>query len=253
MPFYVYRMYVRRVRRPGRDRARAPTLFLFEPHYALASTYAQEVVLQRISVPTIDGFQCPSVEQDAEQNALLKALLFTPWSCTDAQKCGCVSNFGHFLCNAGTAAERAADLRRGAAGDAPQLAKAPAPHGAPAPPRKYSFQRAWRLRRSELDVLAARADARRAASRKWLILPSRNASPNRNTVDGMFHMGRGRGNKRINDRPRCWVSMASCRRSLCMDRMRSCARRAMISLDESTALSMRIVRTANDTPIMDAF
>ena len=170
MPFYVYRMYVRRVRRPGRDRARAPNIFLFEPHYALASTYAQEVVLQRISVPTIDGFQCPTVEQDAEQNALLKALLFTPWSCTDAHKCGCVTNFNHFLCNAGTATERAADLRRGAAGDAPQLAKAPAPHGAPAPPRKYTFQRAWRLRRSELDVLAARADARRAASRKWLVL-----------------------------------------------------------------------------------
>ena len=45
-----------------------------------------------------------------------------------------------------------------------------APLGASAPPRKYSFQRAWRLRRSELDVLAARADARRAASRKWLVL-----------------------------------------------------------------------------------
>ena len=47
---------------------------------------------------------------------------------------------------------------------------APAPHDAPSPPRKYSFQRAWRLRRSELDLLAVRADARRAASRKWLVL-----------------------------------------------------------------------------------
>ena len=170
MPFYVYRMYVRRVRRPGRERAKAPNLFLFEPHYALASTYAQEVVLQRINVPTIDGFQCPTVEQDAEQNALLKALLFTPWSCTNAHKCGCVSNFSHFLCNAGTAAERAAHLRRGDADDAPQLVGAPSPHGAPSPPRKYSFQRAWRLRHSELHVLAARADARRAASKKWLVL-----------------------------------------------------------------------------------
>ena len=101
---------------------KAPNIFLFEPHYALAGTYAQQAVLHRINVPTIDGFQCPTVEQDAEQNALLKALLFTPWSCTDAHKCGCVTNFNHFLCNAGTAAERAADLRRGAASDAPQPA-----------------------------------------------------------------------------------------------------------------------------------
>ena len=80
LPLYVYRMYVRRIPRPGRARAMLPTIFFFEPHYALSASYAQEVVLHNIHVPTIDGFQCPTVEQDAEQNALLKAILFTPWS-----------------------------------------------------------------------------------------------------------------------------------------------------------------------------
>ena len=89
MPFYVYRMYVRRI--PKR-KAGSPTIFAFEPHYALARGYAQEVVLVNINVPTIDGFQCPTVEQDAEQNALLKAILFSPWACTDPMTCGNVLN-----------------------------------------------------------------------------------------------------------------------------------------------------------------
>ena len=59
MPFYVYRMYVRRISKPSRVRARSPTIFFFEPHYALARSYAQELILHNIHVPTIDGFQCP--------------------------------------------------------------------------------------------------------------------------------------------------------------------------------------------------
>ena len=89
MCFYVYRMYVRRVRR----RSPAPNMFSFEPHYALAQSYVQEVVLHNIQVPTIDGFHCPTVVQDAEQNALLKTILFSPWSCTDPMTCGSAQNF----------------------------------------------------------------------------------------------------------------------------------------------------------------
>ena len=62
-------MYVRRIRRPPRGRASAPNIFPFEEHYTLARPYVQEVALNA-HVPTIDGFQCPTVEQDAEQNAL---------------------------------------------------------------------------------------------------------------------------------------------------------------------------------------
>jgi len=96
MPFYVYRMYVRRIPKP---KAPSRTVFFFDPHYPLARSYAQEVVLVNISVPTIDGFQCPTVEQDAEQNALLKAILFTPWACPDPLSCGNVLRFRGLLSN----------------------------------------------------------------------------------------------------------------------------------------------------------
>ena len=45
MPFYVYRMYVRRIAKPSRVRARSPTIFFFEPHYAMARGHAQELRL----------------------------------------------------------------------------------------------------------------------------------------------------------------------------------------------------------------
>jgi len=152
MPYYVYRMYVHRVPRSSSGGATAPNIFRFENHYVLAKTYVQEVVLNA-HVPTIDGFQCPTVQQDVEQNALLKSLLFTPWACTDPMQCGNVMNFRHFL------SSRCGDASVSA--DVSQLAK---------PLFCYTFNRAWRLRRGEVHVLAARADARSRASRKWLVL-----------------------------------------------------------------------------------
>ena len=124
MTFYVYRMYVRRIPKPSTAKSSSHTIFAFEPHYALSKSYAQEVILNNINVPTIDGFQCPTVEQDAEQNSLLKAILFTPWSCTDPMTCGTVSNYDHLLSNTGL-------LRR-----------------------SYTFQRAWNLRCQEIHTLA---------------------------------------------------------------------------------------------------
>ena len=41
---------------------------------------------------------------------------------------------------------------------------------AEAPARKFTFERAWRLRCSELHVLAQRADSRCHAARKKLVL-----------------------------------------------------------------------------------
>jgi hypothetical protein len=160
MPYYVYRMYARRVRKPSRAKMCATNLFPFEPHYTLSRTYVQEVVLSNISVPTVNGFQCPTVRQDAEQNALFKAILFTPWCCTDASKCGSVMNFQSLLSNGSSPQED---------GDASQLA-ASSSSSCPPPTRKYTFQRGWRLRRSEILVLADRADARCAAARKKLVM-----------------------------------------------------------------------------------
>ena len=153
MPFYVYRMYVRRIPKP---RASSPTIFFFEPHYALARSYAQEVVLVNINVPSIDGFQCPTVEQDPEQNALLKAILFSPWACTDPMTCGNVLNFRGLLSNG--------DHAENYDGGASQPAVSPVPL-CRAQACTHTFRRAWNLRRSEIHVLAQIAESRCFASR----------------------------------------------------------------------------------------
>jgi len=148
MPYYMYRMYVRRVRRGRQKAVPGGRLFEFEPHYALARSYAQRIRLDRMNIPTIDGFQCPTWTQDAEQNSMFKAMLFTPWSCRDALACGCVSKFEHLLSN-------------GACGEL---------HSGTASSGKYTFKRGWRVRCSHLHILAERAEARSVAARKALVL-----------------------------------------------------------------------------------
>ncbi|MDA8609366.1 hypothetical protein N9L19_00465 [bacterium] len=41
MPFYVYRVYVRRILKPARARAKGPTIFVFDEHYQLLRNYVQ--------------------------------------------------------------------------------------------------------------------------------------------------------------------------------------------------------------------
>ena len=160
MAFYVYRMYVRRISKPSRAKCRAANIFFFEPHYALSRSYAQEVVLHNMNVPSIDGFQCPTLEQDPEQNALLKAMLFTPWVCTDPLNCGSVHIYRHLLSNN--------DCLDQTVGGASQPAGSGA--GPAKAPRRYTFQRAWEFRKSEIQVLAQRAECRCLAARKKLVL-----------------------------------------------------------------------------------
>ena len=170
MPFYVYRMYVRRVRRT-KALAKQPNVFCFEDHYQMWQQYVQLVRLDNMDVPTIDGFQCPTWTQDAEQNCLLKALLFTPWRCRDALTCGTCKNFSHMLSNCTCEDHSAAQ---------PVVTVTPSrlppgydnaqPVVRSLPERKHTFERAWRLRCSELHVLARRAEARSQASRKMLVL-----------------------------------------------------------------------------------
>ena len=138
MPYYLYRSWIYRVPRSGRG-STAVRRFSFTPHYVLAHRYEQALKTSQ-DIVTIDGFQCPTVLQDAEQNALLKALLFTPWRCCCAQDCNSVMKFRHMMSNGDSAA------------------------------RLHTFARAWRLRQSELHVLAQRAEEREAAARKSLTL-----------------------------------------------------------------------------------
>ena len=175
MPLYVYTMYVRRVPRRAGSKAKGPCFFEFEQHYPLANTYIQEVILHVISVPTVDGFQCPTWEQDPEQNSLLKSLLFTPWHCQDPMSCGSCNRFQHMVSNCTCSA---------ASSDG---------HSAPQPVGtanyKYTFERAWRLRCSEVHVLAARADSRCHASRKKLVMADTTLFANLKEPQGDIQQG----------------------------------------------------------------
>ena len=69
---------------------------------------------------------------------MFKAMLFTPWACAGPTECTNVCKFDHLLASS---------------------------NGGPA-----TFARAWRLRRSEIAVLAARAEARAHAAKKIPVL-----------------------------------------------------------------------------------
>ena len=107
----------------------------------MAPRYEQEVQVTRMSIPTIDGFQCPTWTQDPEQNSLCKALLFTPWACEGPQACGSVGQYRHLLRDCCRPVQR-----------------------------PFTFERAWRLRCAEIHVLAGRADSRSRHARKRLVL-----------------------------------------------------------------------------------
>ena len=154
MPFYVYRMYVIRVARKSDHQAHC--LFEFEQHYCMANRYIQKLCLSSMNVPTLDGFQCPTWDQDPEQNSLLKSMLFTPWVCGGPLLCGNSSRFRHMLARCGCS-DRSTESR-----DASQLAEVSA--------TQFTFERAWRLRCSEIHVLAARADTKCHAARKHLVM-----------------------------------------------------------------------------------
>ena len=90
MMYYVYRTHVYRVRR-GKQNSLRHSRFLFDEHYVLSSSYEQQLLMSNLHIPTIDGFQCPTIEEDAEQNALFKSLLFMPWRCDGPTECNCVT------------------------------------------------------------------------------------------------------------------------------------------------------------------
>ena len=123
------------------------------------------------NIPTVHGFQCPTWEQNAEHNSLLKHIFFTPWSCKNAFQCGSASKFDHFVsCNTCPTIE-------GATEDSAELVKLrdtcvsqPCAVLPEVIRLRYTFARAWRLRKSEILVLADRAEERQRQARKYLTL-----------------------------------------------------------------------------------
>ena len=169
MPYYVYAMHVeRKLRKDATSMGPPHQVYEFEAHYPLSITYVQYVHLG-IHVPTIHGFQCPAWEHDPEQNALLKQILFTPWSCKNPMDCGSHRKFDHFLsCN--TCHNPQVENDAATMLEALQRRCVAQPSGKRAIRRKYSLVRAWRLRRSELHVLADRAERKQEQAQKYLTL-----------------------------------------------------------------------------------
>ena len=160
MPYYCYTAHVRIVAR-GNPLPRNGQVLEFEKHYVKFKSHIQVVRLSDWNIPTIDGFQCPTWQQDPEQNSLLMELLCFPWNCTDPLKCNCTSKFTQLLSN-GECENHNESVADSAATFSPYpVAK---------PFRKYTFQRAWRLRWSEILVLAQRADVKSESARKKLVI-----------------------------------------------------------------------------------
>ena len=170
MPLYVYRMHVFRVKKApdGNASVRIP----FDAHYILAPSYEQLLRI-RADIPTIDGFQCPTMAQDPEQNALLKALLFTPWVCQSPMECGSVKKFHHLLSNCTCKAQnyspeelRTCEALLTTCDSQPSdtQARGRQVH------RAFTFARAWRLRHSEILLLADRSTEKSHAAKKILTL-----------------------------------------------------------------------------------
>ena len=151
MPYYVYIAHVR----PYLKRKVPPkqaVVVEFEQHYAKSTAYVQVVRLADINIPTIDGFQCPTWQQDPEQNSLLMQILCFPWRCTDPHKCNCTSKFTQMVSNG--------DCQGSDSSSAQPVSTSR---------RQYTFERSWRLRWSEIKVLAARADTKIDIARKKLV------------------------------------------------------------------------------------
>ena len=139
MVYYTYAMHVERALR-AKDQVDSPLrrFVPFDEHYALYKSHIQ-VVMVTVHVPVVEGFQCPSWEQDAEQNALLKHILFTPWKCDGAMDCGSHRKFETLLSN-GDAIPLAAD-RGDDVPPPPQVA------GVRRRRPRYTLARGWRQRK----------------------------------------------------------------------------------------------------------
>ena len=88
-----YHMFVRRTRAGA---GVMPDVIPFEPHYALARAYAQEVRYE-FAIPRIHGYQCSTLAQDPEGNAMMKAILFGLVECQGPGLCNHIGRFRAIL------------------------------------------------------------------------------------------------------------------------------------------------------------
>ena len=139
--FLGYQMFVRRVPLGHTSRIVYP----FEPHYALAGRFGQELRV-KMAIPRLCNFRCPSVFEDSEANALSKGLLFRPVNCPGPGFCNHVQRFF------------------------PLLGLSPQGHETPLPGGTVSFEAAWKVENARIQRLASKADELENAARRILVL-----------------------------------------------------------------------------------
>lgn len=139
--FLGYQMYVKRVTLHDADGHVWP----FESHYPLASRYGQQIRMT-MAVPRFCNFKCPSMAENAEENAMMKSILLTPITCPGKDFCHHVCRFNPIL---GFAAMPAADL--------PKC-------------RRPTFQSGWRTRWRRVELEAAASDQKEEIAGKISVL-----------------------------------------------------------------------------------
>eukprot|EP00435_Cladocopium_sp_Y103_P021272 s390_g5.t1 len=130
MSLYLYCMHVRRVPR-SRFQSQSCQVVFFDPHYKLFRTYVQRLNFY-CAIPRLIGPHIPTIEQDAETNALIKGVLFHPFRCKGL--CTDCSMFNCLL--------------------------------VPTKRKLWSFNLAWQTFRQRAEFLADRATAFDAAAQK---------------------------------------------------------------------------------------
>ena len=138
MTLYVYAMHITRVPKT-KLLAQTSELFFFSPHYPLFSRFAQKLEFYA-RVPRLVGPAVPTLAQDPETNALMKALLFTPYECSNCLCCASPTNLSLLL----------AKGQQGAHDDS----------------QSWTFLKAWQTRRADIELLANAMQTQDAAQKK---------------------------------------------------------------------------------------
>ena len=139
MQMFCYMRYVRRVPKRGAAKSKKH-IFYFDEHYELADHYCQQILQGVEEIPRLVCAQCPSVmENDGEQHAAFKAMLFTPVRCPGPGACADPMMY------AGLFMQTHGDVAQAADGGVTQPAKA-----------RWSAKPGWKATLADLRVSARR-------------------------------------------------------------------------------------------------
>ena len=140
LPFIVYMARVKKVPRPTRSNTSRKYIFSFDPHYPSAVLYCQQIG-DYMAIPRLVGAVCPPPElNDGEDIAAYKLMLFSTARCPGKGACSDALMFRPLLQKTTTTNDR------------------------------YRFAPAWRILRSRLVVLEARAALKIEAAGKIAVL-----------------------------------------------------------------------------------